>query len=648
MPSFDRASAADLMQAATGDGRAAGHIGALLVLDATPAFSVAEARRLLGERIRTVPRLRQRLCRAPPGCGRPYWTDDPAFDIGQHVRQVRCPPPGDERALLDLAAAQLGEPMPRSRPLWSVTFVTDLAGGGTGLLVITDHVLADGIAGLAVLGALADQAESAHIGADRFPAPAPRARELAADAWRGRLRRPGPAGPDAPHQARGLRRIREGMAELGGARPPRRRPATSLNRPVGPRRRLDVIAVDLAAIRDLGHAYGGTVNDVLLAAVAGALRTLLAARGEQLSQVTITVPVAARHTASGGELGNQIGIMPVTVPAAGHLSARISRTAEITRERKSRARGASAALFVPAFLLLARSGMLSWFTDHQRVVQTFVTNLRGPEDPLTFGGATVRAIILIPSTTGNVTVTFAASSYAGTLRITVLSDPACTPDAAALAAALRHELSAEVKALPGCGTSGPSRPEANAALFMLAAHDDDRARRVMHAVLADRAEQGLGQAAVPPAAHHEQVCSLGRRNQRRTGASLRHMRADLDLGVDHAHLGDRLGEDDPGVVLVVGQVRDREHSGGWRDLPGRHRVHHRPGQLGLVDRPPQRGLGRLEAVHSHHDARSPVHVILPEAAAGYWFLIASIASRAACGSRYWPPRSSGRRPGPNW
>ncbi len=132
------------------------------------------------------------------------------------------------------------------------------------------------------------------------------------------------------------------MAELGGVRPPRRRPARSLNRPVGPRRRLDVIAVGLAAIRDRGHPHGGTVNDVLLAAVAGALRTVLAGRGEQLSQVTITVPVTARRAASGGELGNRIGIMPVTVPAAGDLGTRISRTADITRERKSRARGASA------------------------------------------------------------------------------------------------------------------------------------------------------------------------------------------------------------------------------------------------------------------------------------------------------------------
>src|SRR5690348_3997049 len=431
------------MQLATGNGRAAGHIGAILVLGAEPGFSVAEARRLLGERIRAVPRLRQRLHRAPPGCGRPYWADDPAFDADQHVRQVRCPPPGDERALLDLAAAQLGELLPRSRPLWSATFVTGLADGGTALLVIMDHVLADGIAGLAVLAALTDQAaETATARAHEFPAPAPRARELVVDAWRGRLRRTSPVGSGDPHPRWSLRRIREAAAELGGARPPRGRSATSLNQPVGPRRRLDIVAVDLAGLRDLGHAHGGTVNDVLLAAVAGALRNLLAARGEHLGEVTITVPVAARRAATGGELGNQIGIMPVTVPATGDFGTRVTRTAEITRERKSRARGASAALFVPAFLLLARTGLLRWFARHQRVVQTFVTNLHGPDNLLTFGGAAVRGIIPIPSTTGNVTVTFAAASYAGTLRVTILSDPSRMPDAPALAAALRHELSA--------------------------------------------------------------------------------------------------------------------------------------------------------------------------------------------------------------
>ena len=440
-PSVDRASATDLMQAAAGAGPAAGHIGAVLVLGTAPRFSVSGARRMLGERIQAVPRLRQRLHRAPPGCGRPYWADDPAFDPGWHIRQLECPPPGDQRALLELAAAQISQAMPRSRPLWSATFVTGLADGATGLIVVMDHVLADGVAGLALLSMLTDPApDSVPPPARSFPAPPPTRRDLAADACRDRLRRIKPTGRDTRHRPRGLRRIGAGITELGGIRPPRRAPATSLNQPVGSRRRLDVVAADLATVRDLAHACQGTVNDVVLAAVAGALRALLAARGEQLDAVTITVPVAARRAASTDELGNQIGIMPVTVPATGALRTRITRTAAITRERKSRAKGASATLFVPVFLLLAHTGLLQWFMRRQRVIQTFVTDLRGPQQPVTFGGAAVRAIIPIPATTGNVTVTFAAASYAGTLRITILSDPGRVPDAPALAAALQHEL----------------------------------------------------------------------------------------------------------------------------------------------------------------------------------------------------------------
>ena len=100
----DRASPADLMQLAADVGPAPMHTGAVLVLGTGPGFSVEQARRLLGERIAAVPRLRQRLYRAPPGCGRPFWADDPAFDLCHHVRQVPCPAPGDQRALLDVAA----------------------------------------------------------------------------------------------------------------------------------------------------------------------------------------------------------------------------------------------------------------------------------------------------------------------------------------------------------------------------------------------------------------------------------------------------------------------------------------------------------------------------------------------------------------
>jgi diacylglycerol O-acyltransferase / wax synthase len=432
----DRASPADLMQFATDVGPAPMHVGAVLVLGSAADFSVRDARRLLGERIRTVPRLRQRLRRAPPGCGRPFWADDPAFDLRHHVRQLPCPAPGDEGALLDVAATVIGEPLPRSRPLWSATFVTGLADGSTGLVIVMNHVLADGIGGLAVLAGLVDAIPGLPRGGAEtapFPAPPPKIRALAADAWAGRARR-------ITHPADSLRRIRQGFAELGGARPPRRLPPTTLNRPTGPQRRLDLVAADLAAIRDLGHAHGGTVNDVILAAVGGALQALLASRGEELDLVTASVPVSARQAASGGQLGNQVGVMPVAVPTGGDLATRVTKIAAITRERKTQARGTSAAVLGLPFRLLASTGLLRRFINRQRLIHTFVTNLRGPAEPLTFAGAPVRAVIPIPNTTGNVTVTFGALSYAGTLRITVLSDPSRVPDVAVLTAALRRGL----------------------------------------------------------------------------------------------------------------------------------------------------------------------------------------------------------------
>ena len=432
----DRASPADLMQLAVDVGPAPMHVGAVLVLGTGPGFGVQEAQRLLGERVHAVPRLRQRLRRAPPGCGRPFWADDPAFDLRHHIQQLPCPPPGDVRALLEVAAAMTGAPLPRSRPLWSATFVTGLADGSTGLVVVLNRVLADGIGGLAVLARLVDEIPGpppGHPGRARFPVPAPGARTLAADAWAGRAR-------GLTHLARSVRTLRQGLAELGGARPPRRLPATSLNRPTGPQRRLDVVAADLAAVRDLGHAHGGTVNDVILAAVAGALRALLASRGEQLDLVAASVPVSARQAAIDGELGNQVGKMPVALPADGDLAARVIRIAAITRPRKTAARGTSAALLGPPFRLLAPTGLLRWFFNRQRLVHTFVTNLRGPAEPLMFAGAPVRSVIPIPATTGNVTVTFGALSYAGMLRITVVSDPSRMPDVAVLTAALRQEL----------------------------------------------------------------------------------------------------------------------------------------------------------------------------------------------------------------
>lgn len=156
--------------------------------------------------------------------------------------------------------------------------------------------------------------------------------------------------------------------------------------------------------------------------------------------MTASVPVSARQAATGGQLGNQVGVMPVTLPADGDLAARVTRIAAITREHKTAARGTSATVLGPSFRLLAPTGLLRWYINRQQLIHTFATNLRGPAEPLTFAGAPVRAVIPIPNTTGNVTVTFGALSYAGTLRITALSDPSRVPDVAVLTAALRQDL----------------------------------------------------------------------------------------------------------------------------------------------------------------------------------------------------------------
>ncbi len=440
---ISRASASDVMTLTSDVGPAPMQVGACLVLDAGPGFDVAAAQECIGERIRAVPRLRQRLVAAPPGCGRPIWIDDAGFEIGQHVRSVRCPAPGDERALLDLASDVVTDPLPRSRPLWSAVFVTGLIGatgtpgGRVGLVVTFHHVLADGIGGLAVLAHLVDGMPAPPRA--RLPVPPPSRRSLAADAWRGRRRA-------LSSLARTRASIGQAVAELGVRRPVA---ATrcSLNQPTGRGRRLAVVRASLADIATLAHSRGGTVNDVVLAAVTGALRALLDSRGESVGTLVVSVPVSARASDSTGELGNRSGVMPVALPADGDLLQRLERTAQITQARKASVPGASAALLGAAFRLLAAVHLLRLMMNHQHLIHTFVTDLRGPDQPLTFNGAAVTDVIPITLTTGNVTVAFGALSYAGTLTITVVADSGRVPDLPVLAAALQAEL-AEAGARP--------------------------------------------------------------------------------------------------------------------------------------------------------------------------------------------------------
>jgi hypothetical protein len=232
-----------------------------------------------------------------------------------------------------------------------------------------------------------------------------------------------------------------GLHELAGARHrPRLAERTSLNRPTGPNRRLTKVVTPLAGIVDAAHTRGCTVNDLVLSAVAGALGALLRSRGEQVDEIVASVPVSDRSSASADRLGNHTGVMSLAVPMLPDPDERLHRIMAMTSDRKGPERGASSGPLGLAFRGLARLGAFQVFIDHQRLVHTFVTNMKGPTVPWHFNGHPVSAVTPMAITPGNVGVSFDIVSYAGQLVVTLVADPVVVPDQDALTADLTHEL----------------------------------------------------------------------------------------------------------------------------------------------------------------------------------------------------------------
>ncbi len=427
---IDRASSDDMVSLATDVGAAPMQVGAVILLDTSEGFDLERARRTIDERIRSVPRLRQRLVATPFGCGRPIWVDDADFDLDRHVDHVRCPPPGDEDAVLAVAATAINDRMPPDRPLWRLRFVTDVDGGRTALIVAFHHVLADGIGGLAVLANLVDGAPPMPTDPPlAFPRPPPPHRLLATEAARTRI-------VAVTRLPATLRRVRAAIVQLRSGRATDA-PRCSLQQPTGPHRRYAVVRADLDDLLAVARRHGATVNDVVLTTVAAALRTLLASRGESVDRFVMSVPVSARRTARADHLGNAVGVVPVEIPASGTPTERLREVAAITRKAKGTASDASTAVLGPVFRVLAKVGLFHWFVDRQHLVHTFVTNLRGPDAELSIMGAPITEVVAAAVVTGNVSVAFAVLSYAGMLGITVIADPDACPDLDVLRDALQ-------------------------------------------------------------------------------------------------------------------------------------------------------------------------------------------------------------------
>jgi hypothetical protein len=245
---------------------------------------------------------------------------------------------------------------------------------------------------------------------------------LAADAWRARA----VALSQIPNRFRaGL----AGLRELGiRTQRPTLAARTSLNRPTGPRRRLTTVEVPLGPLLGQAHRRGCTLNDLVLVAVTGAIADVLARRGEDPGQLVVSVPISARRTTTVDQLGNQTGVRPLAIPTLADQDARLRSIIAVSKARPGAPRGSSAGPMGGVFRALGALGIFQVFIDHQRLVHTFVTNVRGPQTLVHFAGRPISRVIPVAITPGNVGVCFDILSYAGRLVTTVVGDPDIVPD----------------------------------------------------------------------------------------------------------------------------------------------------------------------------------------------------------------------------
>jgi WS/DGAT/MGAT family acyltransferase len=305
------------------------HVGAVAIFAAGPLARPdggidVEAIRALVEPL-LVPRYRQRIARHPL-TGHPSWVDDPRFNLHYHLRHVALPAPGDERLLKRLAGHVLSLPLDRSKPLWELWVVEGLADGRFAIITKTHHCMLDGVGAAELMTAsMSASPDVAPRKPRRWRArPAPSALQFVA----GDLRR-GLAGalggvaavPRAVVRPREtLRSLRDGVAALTDALGAALDPAspTPLNVEIGPHRRFDWLRFDLADVKEVKNRLGGTVNDVVLACVSGALRRYLRAHGQDVRHIDFRamIPVNLRTRDEAGAFGNRVATVAARLPLA--------------------------------------------------------------------------------------------------------------------------------------------------------------------------------------------------------------------------------------------------------------------------------------------------------------------------------------------
>jgi diacylglycerol O-acyltransferase / wax synthase len=445
---LERLTASDLFLLLWDDYGWSTDIGGLAIVDGSTLLDrdgrvrIEEVCRNLEPRLHGIPRFRQLLFRPRLGFGWPLWVDAPSFDIADHVRVKDVETPGDEAELLDACSAIALHRLDPTRPLWELWLLPGLADERVGVYFRLHHAFADGAAALAAFGALHDLSEDVPtpVAPPWTPAPLPTDDELLADNLRRRREELRHGWTGFTHPSRTLRSARRAWPAWREVLAEKPAPRTSLNRPVGTGRRLAIVRSRLDVTKRIAHAHDAKVNDVVLAAVAGGLRRLLASRGEgvgglvQRAMVTMSLHDEQPWEAQGNKPGWMMVPLPLGEPDPVR---RLELIAAETGARKHDARpeaGSGIFRFV--------AGQRAWYRlfPRQRSVNLVVTNAPGPPVPMYFAGARLLEVFPMMPTMGNLTLVVGVLSYEGQLNFTATADPDGCPDIDVFAQGVRSTL----------------------------------------------------------------------------------------------------------------------------------------------------------------------------------------------------------------
>jgi diacylglycerol O-acyltransferase / wax synthase len=388
-------------------------------------------------RLPLVPRYRQRLAFVPLGQGRPKWVDDPHLNLRYHVRSTALPSPGSEDQLKDLAGRVFSQQLDRDKPLWEVWLVEGLAGGRFAVLSKTHHALVDGVSGVDIMSVLFDTspqpAAPTGPGNRWLPRPLPSSAQLLGEALVERATLPGEITRSLRAILRGPRRLLEGARDAAvgvgamawaGLNPA---PSSPYNKQIGPHRRFTWVRADLSDLKDIKNSLGGTVNDVVLATVAGALGKHLRRRGQNTDglELKAMVPVSVRQDVEQGALGNRVAAMMAPLPVwCQEPVARLDIVREELRDLKSSGQAVGARVltdlsgFAPPTIL----GQASRLMSRQRFFNLVVTNVPGPQFPLyLLGRRMLDPFPMVPLASGQ-GVGVAILSYDGRINFGLVGD----------------------------------------------------------------------------------------------------------------------------------------------------------------------------------------------------------------------------------